>query len=215
LTLPHVANADLEVLAEDWRIGSERVAHFLKGRRSTRVYQDQPLENATIEELIRVAQYAPSGHNSQPLGWTVVSQRERVRAITETTVDWMRLAMAQGSSLVTPLNMPAVVTAWDSGHDTISRGAPHLVIAHAPEQLPTGAHAAAIAITYFDLAATSRGLGTCWAGFVFVGAGASPAVHAALGLPNGQRCAGAVFVGYPAIPFRRIPARRTPTIRWT
>lgn len=71
----------------------------------------------------------------------------------------MRRAVAQGSPLVKTLNMPVIVSAWDSGRDTLSRGAPNLIIAHAPEHLPSGTHTAAIAITYSELAAASRAVG--------------------------------------------------------
>jgi nitroreductase len=144
----------------------------------------------------------------------VIYEREQVRAIAEATVAWMRQCIAKGSPYVAYLNMPIVLAAWEAGQDGICRNAPHLVIAHAPEQLPSGSHTGAIAITYLELGAASLGVGTCWAGFVFVGAGASPDLHAALGLPQGQRCAGAVLAGRPALSHLRVPARRSPSIHW-
>jgi nitroreductase len=80
--------------------------------------------------------------------------------------------------------------------------------------LSSGSHGGAMAITYLEIAAVSLGVGTCWAGYVFIGAAHSPELHAALGLPNGQRCAGAVLVGRAAVAHLRIPARRSPTIHW-
>ena len=204
----------LEVLAKDWRIEPRRVSQLLKGRRSTRAYRDEPLERSTIEALIQTAQYAPSGHNMQPLSWTVVYERANVRAIAEATIAWMRRSIAQGSPYATAFNMPHYVSQWESGNDQICRNAPHLIVAHAPEQLSSGNHGGAIAITYLEIAAVSLGVGTCWAGYVFIGAAHSPELHAALGLPNGQRCAGAVLLGRAAVAHLRIPARRSPTIHW-
>lgn len=126
----------------------------------------------------------------------------------------MRKSIEQGSPLAAHLDMPRLLDRWDAGQDAICRRAPHLIIAHAPAALPSGSHSAAIAITYLDLVAQPLGVGTCWAGFVFIGAGASPDVHAALGLPEGQKCAGLVMAGRPAVTYRRIPRRNDPRIIW-
>jgi nitroreductase len=110
--------------------------------------------------------------------------------------------------------MPALVSAWDAGTDMICREAPHLIVAHQPAELPAGTPYAAIAMTYLELAALPLGAGTCWAGFVMVGAGASPQVHGALQLPEGRRCAGIVMAGRPAVSYLRVPQRKTPAITW-
>lgn len=58
------------------------------------------------------------------------------------------------------------------------------------------------------------GAGTCWAGFVFIGVGVSPELHAVLGLPAGQPCAGIMMAGRPAVSYRRVPRRNQPRIDW-
>jgi nitroreductase len=204
----------LEPLSSDWRLDASRVARLLKGRRSIRVFRDEGLPKETLAEMIEVAQYAPSGHNSQPLAWTVISRRSSVQQIARATIDWMRKSIAESLPLAAALDMPAIVKAWDAGTDGICRNAPHLIIAHAPAGLSSGPHSAAIAMTYLDLAAQSLGAGTCWAGFVSIAAGASSDVHAALELPEGRRCAGIVMAGRPAIKYVRIPARNPPCIEW-
>jgi nitroreductase len=164
--------------------------------------------------MIDVARYAPSGHNSQPLAWTVISGSGNIGKIAQATIAWMRQSIAAGSPLVAALDMQRVVSEWDRGNDGICRRAPHLVIAHAAEGLPTGSHAAAIAMTYLDVAGQPLGVGMCWAGFVLVGASVSPEVHASLELPTGRRCAGVALLGRPAVAYRRIPARNRPSIEW-
>lgn len=213
LSLDGVAAQDLEPLASDWRLDVQRVGQLLKGRRSIRIFGKDPLPRAVLEQMIALAQYAPSGHNTQPLAWTVVSG-DGVRRIAEATVAWMKASIAAGSPLALALDMAALVSAWDAGTDMICRAAPHLVIAHAPAELPAGSHYGAIAMTYLELAALPLGAGTCWAGFTLVGASVSPEVHAALQLPHGRRCAGIVMAGRPAVTYRRIPARKQPTVAW-
>jgi len=201
-------------MPDGWRLAPETVALLLKARRSIRAFRGEPLARETIEAMLDVARYAPSGHNSQPLAWTVISGPANIGQITQATLAWMRQSVAAGSPLVPALDMQRNLRDWDQGKDSICRQAPHLVIAHAPEGLPSGAHAAAIAMTYLDIAGQPLGVGMCWAGFVFVGSGVSPEVHAALGLPAGRRCAGVAMLGRPGVTYRRIPARNQPTIEW-
>jgi len=209
-----VGQGEAELLPPDWRLDPGRVSRFLKGRRSIRVFRKEALPAETIASMIGVAQYAPSGHNLQPLAWTVVSGQSGVHRIADATVGWMRKSIAEGSAMATALNMPRLVRGWDAGRDPICRDAPHLVIAHAPAGLPSGQHAGAIAMTYLELAAQPFGVGTCWAGFVFIGAEVSDDVHRALQLPDGQRCAGIVMAGRPAVSYLRIPSRNQPRISW-
>ncbi len=214
LSLDGVAAEALEPLAPDWRLDLARVSQLLQGRRSIRAFREEPLPREVLEQMIALAQYAPSGHNAQPLSWTVLSGTQAVRRVAQATVEWMRESIAAGAPLAAALGMPALVSACEAGVDMICRQAPHLVVVHAPADFPAGSHFGAIAMTYLELAALPLQAGTCWAGFVMIGAGASPEVHATLGLPAGQRCAGVAMAGRPAVTYRRIPRRKQPRITW-
>jgi ferredoxin len=78
----------------EWRLTPEQAEHFLRMRRSIRVYKEAPVEQGRIEKLIRTARYAPSGHNGQPVRWTVISGREAVRALAGQAIDWVRSVRA-------------------------------------------------------------------------------------------------------------------------
>jgi nitroreductase/NAD-dependent dihydropyrimidine dehydrogenase PreA subunit len=205
---------DLEPLRPGWRLDAARVGQLLRGRRSTRAFREEPLPREAIAGLIATAQYAPSGHNSQPIHWTVIQDRAGVRAVAEATAAWMRRTVESGSPLAGALGLPGLLAQWEEGRDVLCRGAPHLVVAHAPASDQGGTIAAAIAITYLDLAALPLGAGTCWAGYVFIAAGLSPEVAQALGVPEGRRCCGASLLGRPAEEHLRIPSRRAPTVAW-
>ena len=66
----------------------------------------------------------------------------------------------------------------------------------------------AIALSYFDLAAKTAGLGCCWAGFFYMSAGSYPDMIKAVALPEGFMPYGALMVGYPKYKYTRIPARK-------
>ena len=52
-------------------------------RRSIRRYTDQPVDDATVERLLRAAMAAPSAGNQQPWQFVVLRDRETLTAITE------------------------------------------------------------------------------------------------------------------------------------
>src|SRR5512147_1088145 len=54
-------------------ITSEQAGQFLTSRRSIRVYETKEVERSTLKSLIAIARYAPTGMNSQPVNWMVIS----------------------------------------------------------------------------------------------------------------------------------------------
>ena len=51
----------------------------LLSRRSIRKYTDKPVEKATIQKLIKAAQYAPSAHNTRPWEFLVIEDKEALK----------------------------------------------------------------------------------------------------------------------------------------
>jgi nitroreductase/NAD-dependent dihydropyrimidine dehydrogenase PreA subunit len=193
---------------------AEQVEHFLKSRRSIRVYKDEPVPHELLEKLIDIARYAPSGHNLQPVHWTVIEDPKVVRALASVVIEWMNMLIKKSPRMIELFHFDLFVNAWERGEDRVLRGAPHVIVAHAPKDAPLAQESCAIALTYLELAAYSQGLGACWAGYLMAAATSSPAVITALRLPGGHRCFGAMMVGYPRHKFRRIPLRNEPSIIW-
>jgi len=187
---------------------------FLRARRSIRNYLRQPVDRITLQSLLRMASYAPSGHNSQPLKWAVVSDSDRLAALGDHVAEWMRSLIRGTPAAARAMHLEEVVASWEAGSDVIFRGAPHLVFAYAHKKNPFAATAAPIALAYLELAAPSLGLGACWLGYFHAAAVAWPEVGTALDLPEGHICLGAVAVGKPKHRYHRLPLRKEPEIRW-
>ena len=215
LSFGSVPAKGLEPLPAGGRVDVEQASLLLKGRRSIRLFRREPMPRDAIARVLSFAEYAPSGMNAQPIAWTVLYERARVEAVARAVASWMREAVASKSPLVGALYIPAMLERWEAGEDVICRGAPHLVVAHAPEALPSGVVAGAISVTYLELAARALGAGTCWAGFVYLAAGASSEVRTLLQVPVGRRAAGIAMLGTPAIAYRRFPPRKAPEITWS
>ncbi len=197
-----------------WSADCSQTEQFLRGRRSIRQYHPEPLPREDILWLIKLASHAPSGHNRQPVAWLVAYAPENMRKLGELVVDWMRWVVNHQAPLANLLHLDRVIAAWEAGQDRVLRGAPNLVVAHAPEDERTAPMAAATALAYLELAAPARQVGTCWAGYLTAAAQNWPALQEALRLPAGNRVQGALMLGRPKVSYARLPLRRDPKINW-
>ena len=60
---------------------------MIKERRSIREYSDRPIEKRILEEIVDCARLSPSSRNIQPWVFVVVTERERLRKLSE-YVSW-------------------------------------------------------------------------------------------------------------------------------
>jgi len=218
---PHGAMSH-EIMASDacppvkkeWQLSPEQAEHFLRSRRSIRVYKPDTVAKETLAKLIDVASYAPSGHNTQPVSWQVIYDGEELRRLCGLVVDWQRTLIRDGSPLVEMLHLERVVEGWEAGIDVICRSAPHLIAAHAHKDERTAPTSATIALTYLELAAPAFGLGACWAGFFTAAAIFYPPMAKALKLPEGHAVFGSLMIGKSKFKYHRLALRNEPQVIW-
>lgn len=213
MSLPNMPVETCPELKRDFLPSWDQTRHFLRSRRSIRVYQDKAVDRQTIRELIDTARYAPTASNSQTIHWTVITGRERLLEISRMTIDWMRGIIGSQNSPSAAYFVP-VVSGWDKGYDRILRTAPNLIIASAPKEASNGLVDCAIALTYLELAALAKGLGTCWAGLLQAAMLGTPALREETGLPVGHTAHYPMMIGYPKFKYYRLPERNQPPIHW-
>ena len=205
---------DCPPIRQKWRIEADQMAQVLRLRRSIRVYRKRAVEKERLEQLIDMARYAPSGHNTQPVNWLIIRQKERIQHLAGHVIDWMRSLIAEKSPVVEAFNLKSIVSAWEKGKDHITRNAPHLVVVHALEEDLAAPSACTIALAYFELAAPALELGACWAGFFNRAANLWAPLQQDLELPEGHISFGSMMVGYPRYQYHRLPTRNLPKIKW-
>lgn len=188
--------------------------HLLLARRSIRRYKKTPVSRKLLAELVDVARYAPTGSNKQQVWWTVISKPEEVRRMGAMVIDFIKIMLPLTPDEAQVRRFQRIVLAWENGRDRIMRGAPHLMVAHSPAEVAFPAADCAIALTYLELYAFARGLGTCWAGYFTGAANVHEPLVRALDLPPGHQCQGAVMLGYPQYRYSRIPMRNQAQVTW-
>ena len=177
---------------------------FLASRRSVREFHEQTVNRDILYALLAVARRAPTATNSQKLHWIVVEGIDKVRALSQEGMNWLR---------TTGLS-PARLKQWEGGYDFILRGAPTVVVACAPADYAWGSPDCVIALTFVELAAECRGLGVCWAGYLTRIAAHHPPLCQALAVPEGYVVHGALMLGEPRFNYRHIPPRKPLSVQW-
>lgn len=201
-------------IRKELMISAGQAEQFLRMRRSIRRYKDKPVPRDILAQLIETARHAPSGHNSQPVEWLVILETREVRRLAGLVIDWMRHLVAEKSPLAAMLHMDRVIQSWEAGVERIFRGAPHVIVAHAPQAHRAAQSSCTIALTYLELMTTALGLGGCWAGYFTAASQIWPPLGEALALPAGNMVFGAMMVGYPQYRYYRMPLRKTSKIIW-
>lgn len=201
-------------IIKEWVIDTAQAAQFLRTRRSIRRFKDKPVKQETIQALIDTARYAPTGGNSQLVIWTVHTDKAKLKEMADLTVGWMKAVLASEAGKKMPPYFPMIAAAYDAGINSITRDAPCLVVASAPGFYDNGMVDLSIALSYFELAAASGGLGTCWLGLITRALKVSEPLKALIGLPDGHTHFYAMVLGYPQFKYYRLPERKSAKIIW-
>ena len=187
---------------------------ILRLRRSVRRFKPQPLKKEVLARLIRMAGYGPSSHNRQSVEWLVFKDREDLNHMVDLACDWMRHMLAVEPDAPHSQVFDKIVNEWGAGRDSVLHNAPALLIAHSSIRTGIETIDAAVALSYFDLAAMGFGLGCCWAGLFMMAARSWKPLGAFLALPEHHHLHGALVTGYPQYRFKRLPLRKQPAIQW-
>ncbi|MEJ2057869.1 MAG: nitroreductase family protein [Desulfofustis sp.] len=182
----------------------EQIDRLIRGRRSIRRYRDVPVDQAIIEKLLQTAFHAPSGRNDRQVSFSVVGSREAMQRIREQVFDGL-------SELISQQNLPAgyeffvdIVNGWKMYQaDVLFRWAPHLVVASAPKDSPSGETDGIISLSYFEIGAQTYGVGTLWNGLVKMALKLLPDVRTALRIPEDNGVAFTMSLGWPEVSYAR------------
>jgi nitroreductase/NAD-dependent dihydropyrimidine dehydrogenase PreA subunit len=185
--------------------GAERVETLIRGRRSVRRYRDENLEPALLQRLLEVALHAPSGMNARKVRFTVVDEREKMARLRGEVMAGLGRLRREGSFPEGLAFFAELVRMWEEeGTDVVFRGAPHLVVASAPRDVPTPLQDCLIALSYFELFAQANGVGTVWDGLAkWAVADLLPETRTRLAIPEDHLVGYVMAFGKPAVTYHR------------
>jgi len=202
-------------ILKNLKVSPEQCEQLLRSRRSVRVFKNKPVSREMISHLIEDARYAPTAHNGQEVEWLVIDNKKDLDRIEELGIDWIRWTIKNQPQMAPTFDMENMLKRQEANKNVFLRGAPVLVITHASTEVQGIASIdSATALGYLDLAANSFGLGTCWAGLIFIMANSFPPMKTELALPKNHATYGCMMLGYNKHKYLRIPVRKEPPVIW-
>jgi nitroreductase/ferredoxin len=207
---------------------------FLRTRRSIRIFTEQPVERDTAISIVDAARSAPTAQNRQALCYSVVLQPEKVEALRALTIEVLvdqadRLLKA----LETEKRTPGILTAEDrrfkdyppawrfmaelrkQGIDPLFHDAPAVIVCHVnPLESLHPEVEAGMATMQMALMAQAMGLGSCFCALLDYAVSHSSDLKQWLHIPDEHIVPISFMLGYPAIRYRRLPARNPARITW-
>jgi len=198
-------------------------------RRSMRNFTERPVPERTLDRIVAAADRAPTATNARALGYAVVTDPARLRAVTEFTLGTFgRIVRLLSHPLVRPWLRPAMPGAYryvpvfermqreyaGQGIDRILRGATALLVIHAPKGSRFGAEDANLACQNASLAAEALGVGQVYMGFVLTASRQRKGVlERMLELGPDRRIRAVLALGMPRFRYPNYIDRESPSVK--
>jgi nitroreductase/NAD-dependent dihydropyrimidine dehydrogenase PreA subunit len=216
------------------KIDSNVYKEIVISRRSVRQYQIKPLSREDLEDIINLARYSPTASNSQHVGYIVISDKNRLDEISKiifstakTIYDWS--SSKTGKFVFSGLKMNSGIAKMmekyiepmeyymklqESGRDLILHNAPALIVLHAPALSFFASDNCNIAAANICNYAHSKGLGTCFIGFVTLSSRFNKKLCSIMELPKNRKVYASLVIGHPKYPHPYTGSRKKIDISW-
>lgn len=207
---------------------------FLRGRRSLRIYGNQPVEVEKLKLIVEAGRFAPTGGNRQACEYAVARGRKILDRVCTLTIQALtgeakKIREALDRNLRLKESLPETYVSrqfyppmwermgqeWEEGVDRLLYHAPALVVIHVKKgaattpEMDTG-----LAGMQMVLMAETLGLGTCFIGFLVFALENSNELKKALKIPPDHQAHMAFTVGYPDVKFLRRVGRNLARVTW-
>ena len=202
---PAIYGDELPVISDGF---TEDLKNQILMRRSYRHFSEEQVSPLIIKEALDLASWAPSAKNQHPTRWIVIESRELMDRMMELILDYVEKTGISRE----------IVSEMKIGNNVVMGTATSLILAYADDKAISPETDTAIAMTTAELYLQSRGVGTCWAGYLRRMVNAIPEIRELLPeIPENHRIYGAFMVGYPEDEeYLHIPQRfRRADIKWT
>ena len=188
----------------------------IKGRRSVRNFKERDVDPSLIKELLDISSHAPTGTNSQMLELTLINKREVMNAFRADVYQRLANMTAQATMPDTRMGHFLSIAArlWrEEGRDLVFRNAPHCLLVSNHSDASCVPEDPVIFLSYFELMAQAKGVGTCWCGFLYsLFTEILPDLAQKVGIPDSHAFGYAMLFGYPAFNYARTVERATAPI---
>ena len=172
----------------------------IRKRRSIRKNKDKAVPRKIIEEIIEAGRYAPSSHNSQPWRFVVVTNRKKIRELSDYIKRWFRARLKLGriaAIFSSPLKegIEKIKKRTYTEQDLFFYDAPLLVLICSKKGTFHIKDCSCASQNMF-LVAKSLDIGSCWIGFADLVLSKSRRILTELGIPRDHELMATLIFGY-------------------
>lgn len=209
----------------------EAVLEIIRQRRSIRLFSDKQITSDEINQLIQLGRYAPTGHNSRKVCYSIINSREEVEYLLDNVIDLFKTLKSRLSSsfwmiLITLLGkresymrakenlyrLNSHIYHWEKGIDKVFHNSSTLILIHAAKDVPSPIEDCNIAAQNISLGAPTLGLGTTFIGYLHKSWYYSKKIRKIIDLPSSHLLHACLAVGTPKNKFKRLVSRPEPSI---
>lgn len=168
---------------------------LIRSRRSTRAYQDRPVEQEKLEQILEAGRHAPSGGNCQRTHFIVIRKPEVLRELEDLVrQEFAAMEVTEGMYI----SMVKSIQASKAGNYIYDYHAPVLILTANSPDYGNNMADCACALENMMIMANALDLGSCWINQLRW-LNENPVLLQylrGLGLKEGERVYGSLAVGY-------------------
>ena len=180
----------------------DSVLKAIKSRRAIRSYEEKSVPKSAIDVMLEAATYAPSAINIQPWKFTIVTNKETMKQLSDIAKPVLVRAMPD----IGDEGLVGLKKRLSDPNYNIFYNAPLLVFISGVKS-PYAVYDCSMAAQNMMLTAYTLGIGSCWIGTA-VHVANDPKVKADLGVPADHDVHAAIIFGYPKGGFPKAPEKR-------
>jgi nitroreductase/Pyruvate/2-oxoacid:ferredoxin oxidoreductase delta subunit len=217
--------------------GPDALSFFdlLRTRRAVRAFRDRPVPRELLEKVVQAIALAPPGFPPLKTGIIVVQDTSVIRRALPHMIDlYGKLMRAMKNPFarffirrevglqkytlmrthLVPLLETRMAGLLAGTEDTITRGAPAMILFHADRTAEDAHEDLFIAAAYGSLAAHALGLGGSIMSIIPPAVDRTPELRKLLKVPDGHEVVTSLILGYPAVKYRRGIKRHLKSVTW-
>lgn len=189
-----ISNEEIPAICENF---ADNLQNFLLERRSYRNFKDTPVPMSEIRHALEVAAWAPSAKNQHPAKYYVVNGKEKVQQIMDIITAYLKETGER----------PEILPTLANGSNMVVADAPTLILAYSRNNANRPMEDVTLALGYAEMVLQSRGIGTCWGGYLQYFLNKIDVFKEMFPLPDNNSFYGTLLVGYPTEEYLHIPKR--------
>lgn len=176
------------------RLAPDTLMNAIRTRRSIRIFQETPVPENVVEDILEAGRLAPTGSNAQNTTFVILGSKQ-----AELEAQCVKL-FQNLTGIAKPL--AAYLKGIHIDEHFFFKKAP-LVILLAGDKVN-----ASLAAENMAFMAEAHGLGVLYSGFFTICATINPKIHAQLGLKAGEKAVTTLVMGYPGVEYQRTVHRK-------